>query len=698
MPIAYKKPDYNQSLPNIVTGMEPEISARAASTMRQPIRNIQTTIQVLNDDDSILDTITGHVVDGTINYSATSLTRRTGTLKMIVDPEYMPSKTSVIWFNKRFRVYQGIVDLTQYPREAINFLLGTFWVSESSLSISQQTRTISISLTDKMAQWEDLGLEEQLKIEHGTPMSEAMRGIMELIGEHDFGYMYTSNAKEVMPYDYKKEAGTSITDIIEDFRDMYMDFICGYNVLGQFEYRKIEMQKKDETRKVKWEFDSADKDRADLTLSFDESYNLQDVKNRVVVIGSTSTKTGYTPKGTVKITDADNVFNVDAIGMRTKVIQNNDLTNDLQCVAQARYELWKTAHFQEKVTIDVVPVYAIQPNDLITVTNPVTKKTYRYMVDTISVGLGVDGLMTIDAHKLYYVGFDYGTAEMPIVAAIKNGIEHLGWLSLAEQRIKDCYGISGDGKNTIIVRFVSNQAGGEQASTTAYLTSRNQTLELDIKDFEKLNLKDENGDVGRSKGDYADRVLGHEMFHAVCNDFYGAPKTIDMPIWFKEGFAELLHGAKERYQSITGYVSDDEKKQALIERAGRQLNGAWESTSEDYVSAYLIAATMYYLSGSKEGLQEIFQRLEKQENVNLNFLYKALPLTNDSAQMYSKVIQTMQNIDLWQYLNDPSDSDTCSIGGNHMLNLYGRPLDAEDVFNNSEATCESLGFKIRYDE
>lgn len=698
MPIAYKKPDYNQSLPNIVTGMEPEISARAASTMRQPIRNIQTTIQVLNNDDSILDTITGHVVDGTINYSATSLTRRTGSLKMIVDPEYMPSKTSVVWFNKRFRVYQGIVDLTQYPREAINFLLGTFWVSESSLSISEKTRTISLSLSDKMAQWDGLGLEEQLKIEQGTPMSDAMRGIMELIGETDFGYMYTSDAQEVMPYDYKKEVGTPITDIIEDFRDMYMDFICGYNVMGQFEYRKIEMQKKDETRKAKWDFNSVDNDRADLTLSFDESYNLQDVKNRIVVVGSTSTKTGYTPKGTVKITDADNKFNVDAIGMRTKVIQNNDLTNDLQCVAQARYELWKSAHFQEKVTIGVVPVYAIQPNDLITVTNPVTKKTYRYMVDNISVDLGVDGLMTIDAHKMYYVGFDYGTAEMPIVAAIKNGIEHLGWLSLAEQRIKDCYGISGDGKNTLIIRFVSNQVGGEQASTTAYLTSRNQTLELDIKDFEKLNLKNENGDVGRSKGDYADRVLGHEMFHAVCNDFYGAPKTIDMPIWFKEGFAELLHGAKERYQSITGYTSNEEKKQALIERASRQLNGAWESTSEDYVSAYLIAATMYYLCGSKEELQAMFQRIEEANNVNLNFLYKALPLTGEAVQMFDKVTQAMQNIDLWKFLNDPTDPDTCSIGGNHMLNLYGRPLNAEDVFNNEEATCESLGFKIRYDE
>lgn len=698
MPIEFIRPEYNQTLPNIITGMEAELNGRAASVMRQPIRNRQTTIQILDDDNTIIDTITGRVTDGSINYSATSLTRRTGTLKMIVDQQYLPSNKSVIWFNKRVRVYQGIVDLTHYPREAVNFLLGTFWIDESALSISENSRSISITLSDKMNKWDGLGLENQLKIEHGTPMSEAMRGIMELIGETDFGYMYSSNEKEVMPYDYKKEVGTDIMDIIEDFRDMYMDFICGYNVLGQFEYRKIEMQKKDESRQVKWDFDSTIVDRADLTLSFSEAYNLKDVKNRVVIVGSTSTKTGYTPQGSVKVTDASNVFNVDAIGTRTKVIKNSDLTNDLQCVSQARYEIWKSAHFQEKVTIETIPVYPLQPNDLITITNPVTKKSYRYMIDTISTDLGVDGRMSIDAHKLYYLGLDYGTSEMPIVAAIKNGIEKLGWLSLAEQRIKDCYGISGDGKNTIIIRFVVNQVGGEQASTTAYLTSRNQTMELDIKDFEKLDLKSENGDVGRSKGDYADRVLGHEMFHAVCNDFYGAPKTIDMPIWFKEGFAELLHGGKDRYESISGYTSYEEKKKALIARARKQLNGFWESTSEDYVSAYLIAAAMYYLCGSKESLQAMFQRLEQAENVNLNFLYKALPLTETAPQMIDKVIEEMEQMPLWQYLNDISDTDTGSIGGNHMMNIYNRPLNAEDVFNNQEATCASLGFKLRYDE
>lgn len=694
----YKKPNYNESLPNIVTGLEEKISGRAAEVLRQPIRNVQTTIQVLREDGSILDTITGHVVEGTINYDATSLVRRTGSLKMTVDPAYMPSNTSAIWFGKRFRVYQGIVDMTQYPREAINYLLGTFWVDSSSLRIDQENSAISVTLSDKMTMWDGLGLENELKIEHGTPMSEAMRGIMELAGETEFGYMYNSNEKEVMPYDYKKEVGTSITDIIEDFRDMYMDFICGYNSMGQFEYRKIEMQKKDDIREVKWDFNSTIKDRADLTLTFDESYNLKDVKNRIVVVGSTSTKTGYTPKGSVKVTDADNKFNIDAIGTRTKVIQNNDLTNDLQCVSQARYEIWKTAHFQETVSIDVIPVYLLQPNDLITVTNPVTKEKFRYMIDQITVDLAVDGIMSIDAHKLYYVGLDYGTADMPLVAAIKNGIDKLGWLSLGEQRVKDAYGISGDGKNTIIIRFVSDKLGGEQASTTAYLTSRNQTLELDLKDFEKLDLKSEDGDVGRSKGDYMDRVLGHEMFHAVCNDFYGAPKTIDMPVWFKEGFAELLHGAKERYQSITGYRSNDEKKQALIDLAERQLNGQWNSSSEDYVAAYLIAAAMYYLCGNKQNLQEMFQRIEKMENANLNFIYKVLPLADGTEAMQQMVLNKMRDMDLWQYLNDPDDTDTCSIGGSHMLNLFNKPLNAEDVFNNQTATVPSIGFKLRYDE
>ena len=58
----------------------------------------------------------------------------------------------------------------------------------------------------------------------------------------------------------------------------------------------------------------------------------------------------------------------------------------------------------------------------------------------------------------------------------------------------------------------------------------------------------------------------------------------------------------------------------------------------------------------------------------------------------------MKKMPIWEYLNDPNDVDTCSIGGNHMMNIYNRPLDAADVFNNQEATVPSIGFKLRYDE
>ena len=57
----------------------------------------------------------------------------------------------------------------------------------------------------------------------------------------------------------------------------------------------------------------------------------------------------------------------------------------------------------------------------------------------------------------------------------------------------------------------------------------------------------------------------------------------------------------------------------------------------------------------------------------------------------------MNTMPIWTCLNDANDTDTGSIGGSHMENLFNRPLSAEDVFNNQEATCVSLGFKVIYE-
>lgn len=677
--------------------MYSSIGTQAQSVHTQPIRNVSTTIQVIDTDGSIIDTIAGKTTGGSLSVTADSLTRRTGTLTMVVDPDYIPKDGGVVWFGKQFKLYQGIQDLTTSGHPVVNFLLGTFLVDEETLAISASDSSISIKLSDKMTQYDEKTLENELIIPKGTLISVAIRKVMELVGETNFGYIYESSSDEILTYDYTKEVGSNVTDIIKDLRDMYMDYQCGYNIKGEFEFRKLEIQKSVDTIEPKWIFDSTNQDRADLTLSFSETYNLKNVRNRVVVYGATNTSTGLTPQGVVRITDSKNPFNVDAIGTKTTIIVDTKLSNDIQCVAEAKYNVWKTAHFQESCMISCIPMYIFEPNDLVEIVNPETGNKYRYMIDSFSLDLAIGGDMSITTHKMYYVGLEYGDEEIPIVNAIKKGINQLGWLSLGEQRIKDCYGISGAGENTIVVRFTSISKGGEQAAVTGYTTTKTQTMEFDLMDYQNLNLSSEDGDAGRSKGDYLDRILAHEMFHAVSNDYYGVSNTLDMPVWFKEGFAELIHGGKDRYQSITGFKTDAERKTYFINKAKALLNNTWESTSEDYVAAYLIASALYYLCGSINAFKQMFTRIKNENNLNLNFLTKLLPLKSTNDEMIEEVIDEMNNMSLWDALNDSNDTDTGSIGGSHFMNIYNKGLDASSVFDDASASTVSSGFKVIYD-
>lgn len=694
---ALEKSQRDYRVPNIVDDLYSGIGDRAESVHLQPIRNLVTTIQIQDNDGSVVDTIAGKTTSGSISVTGDSLTRRTGNLEMVVDPKYLPSKSGSIWYGKLFKVYQGIVDMKTYPNEPINFLLGTFVVDEDSLSVSDASSSITIKLSDKMTQYDEETLENELKIPQGTPINVAMRKTMELLGETSFGYMYESSEDETVPYDYIKEVGSNVVDIIKELRDMYMDYICGYNIRGEFEFRKLDIQKSTDSIVPKWTFKPNDNGKIDLKLSFSETYNLKNVKNRIVVYGATNSLTGITPQGVVRLTDPKSPFNVDAIGTRTQIIVDSKLSNDMQCTTEAKYNIWKTAHFQEQCTLTCLPIYLLEANDIIEITNPVNGESYRYMIDNFSLDLGVTGQMTITAHKMYYIGLEYGDVELPIVNAIKKGINQMGWLSLGEQRIKDCYGISAAGTNTLVVRFTSIDRGGEQAAVTGYSTTKTQTMEFDLMDYQNLKLSSEDGDVGRSKGDYLDRILSHEMFHAVSNDYYGVSATTDMPTWFKEGFAELNIGGKDRYLSLNGFANSSEKKQHLVNKAKQMLDGYWESTSESYSSAFLIAAGIYFLINDNNKFKQMFTHIKSENNLNLNFLTKLLPLSGTNDELKNKLIEKVNNMPLWEYLNDSNDQDTCSIGGSHMMNIYKMPLDASNVFDENLATTDSLGFKIIYD-
>ncbi|MFT5576537.1 MAG: flagellin, partial [Bermanella sp.] len=130
-----------------------------------------------------------------------------------------------------------------------------------------------------------------------------------------------------------------------------------------------------------------------------------------------------------------------------------------------------------------------------------------------------------------------------------------GWLSQSESLIQDYFGLTADGDGiSIELTSFSDGAGGTAARVTGQIGSNpgkasDVTLQIDMADFTPPNLPD-----GGSKPFYNDRIIAHEMVHAVMY------RSVNMAsfaadsgqTWFLEGAAELIHGADERVLSSIG--------------------------------------------------------------------------------------------------------------------------------------------------
>lgn len=654
---------------------------------------MSVTVQVLDKTGRVLDTITGKCSESSIKVDATSLYRRTGSLTLSLDPELVPNPDSILWFGNRIKVYVGLEDLRHIPTEYVNFLMGTFYIQDGDVNYTASSNSLTIGLSDKMSEFTEQKLEEKLEIPAGTPIDVAIVKLMELLGETDFGFIEPSAELEVVPYKIQKVPGDKILDIITDIRDMYMDHYCYYNKKGQFEFRKVSVQKKDEVAVPKWTFDESKNTPNDLTVSFQEKYDLSKINNQIHVFGNTNSF-GFTPDAKVTITDAKSPFNVDAIGKRGDVLVETTLSTIEQCLAKAKYELWKRSNFQEQCTIESVPLFFLEGTDIIEVVHPLTKARTKYIIDTVEFNLATQGTCSISAHKLYWVGVEYGEEVKPVVDAIVQGIKNMGWISLGEQRIKDSYGISGSGENELIVRFVKDKLGGAQASTTGYDTTGTQVLEIDLADYEKVVSGEANGDAGRGSGDFLDRVLAHEMFHAVLNDYLSVTVAKYIPRWFNEGFAELLIGGRERYESLNGYASFAEKKRSLIARADALLDNDWVGDSTDYTASFLLCAAIYKTLSTAEW-QHLFQHLKLSTGLTVNFVNSVIESATSNEQAKAMIMNTLTTSDIWTRLEDKTDVDVLSVGGDYFLNLFGRKLDKDNVFNESDAHIDSLGFKLK---
>lgn len=204
-------------------------------------------------------------------------------------------------------------------------------------------------------------------------------------------------------------------------------------------------------------------------------------------------------------------------------------------------------------------------------------------IDRISVATEFNTIKLLDKNP---------NANDEITQNIINGIKS-GWLQESANLIDTYYGLSPSNRN-MTVNIQQGTLGGILASINSSwnVSGATATLTKLTLYIEKVDLSPSTGVDGNNPyGDmYNDRIIAHEMVHAVMADTMG-DAFYDLPSWFKEGTAEFLPGADTRLKQD---VANAGTVQSVIDRGFNLITGvnSWgdagsTNISKDYSAGYL---------------------------------------------------------------------------------------------------------------
>ena len=199
--------------------------------------------------------------------------------------------------------------------------------------------------------------------------------------------------------------------------------------------------------------------------------------------------------------------------------------------------------------------------------------------------------------------------------SVINGL-HSYWLEQSENIIEKYYGLKGD--NAILrvdIKSFTDGAGQTAARVVGTIQSgetlvSNQIMEIDMADFTPPNLPN-----GGSAPFYNDRIIAHEMVHAVMGRTVNSTAA-GTPTWFKEGAAEFIHGADERLLSDINASN----VASVVNQIGNGSSGAWGGNSIDYSTAYAAVRYMHaeIKANGGDGIIDIMTYLAEDPNRTLD--------------------------------------------------------------------------------
>lgn len=262
-----------------------------------------------------------------------------------------------------------------------------------------------------------------------------------------------------------------------------------------------------------------------------------------------------------------------------------------------------------------------------------------------------------------------------------------GWLSSAEQMVKQYYGIEGDGVKITVNLDTTDGGAGVLASVSGNPVAGKYTnlhLNLDMADFGSGDTRD-----GGGSPYYNDRVVAHEMAHAVMS------RTMNftaLPDWFVEGTAELIQGADERVRSSIASGNSVATIVAGVAGGGFVYDGG-------YLAARYLHDKLKDL-GVEGGIKGVMQYLNQNQGANLDQALNAVSKGEIASE--SAFLADFGGANGVNFVNTEvnlTNADTGAIGG--LDADGGRSLDARAVVadaGDNNAKDGLAGFDVVYPE
>ena len=308
-------------------------------------------------------------------------------------------------------------------------------------------------------------------------------------------------------------------------------------------------------------------------------------------------------------------------------------------------------------------------------------------VDRISTTTEFNGISLLNRKNTSEFDLSGLSDQQRIVFGLKSG-----WLDESAKMISQYLGLEASNR-TISVQFETNAVGGALAyvNTTWSVLGNNatvvgMTLNADLADFvPSTGVNGSNALTEAGSTMYNDRIIAHEMVHAVMADAMG-DDFFDLAKWFKEGTAEFIHGADERLKNdvaSAGGIANIASIAVDLVTGARTFGTTVGQESWDYSAGYLavkylesnldsgksFADLIHSIDDNDPSTDNLWNAIEANTSVTLaDFVANFAAGTNDGAAYYATL--DIQGLGI-------KETDTGSIQG--LDHMGSAALNAEDI-------------------